>query len=51
MYICRARDCKGEHGIMGAASGDGKGGDYGEGLLLDVVLSPPPPLIYLGTGG
>ena len=43
MQYIRARDCKGEHGITGAASSDGKGGDYGEGLLLNVVLSPPLP--------
>ena len=54
MYICRARDCQGEHGIKGAASSDVKAGNCGEGLL-DVVLSPPPSLAYLGrkkkTGG
>ena len=47
MYICRARDCQGEHGIKGAASSDVKAGNCGEGLL-DVVLSPPPSLAYLG---
>ena len=47
MYVCRARDCQGEHGIKGAASSDVKAGNCGEGLL-DVVLSPPPSLAYLG---
>ena len=46
MYICRARDCQCEHGIIGEDSSDGKEGNSSEGLL-DVVYSTPPPRGYL----
>ena len=50
MYICRARDCQGEHGIIGAAIINGKGGNCDEGLL-EVAQSPPAPLACERGGG